>query len=49
MVVPNEQQANITVRTAIRRALQLNADQPYELSRDELVALVDELLKEGVN
>lgn len=46
MVVPNKDQADITIRTAIGRVIQLNASQPYELSRDELVALVDELLKE---
>ncbi len=44
MVVPDKSSADITIRTALWRAVQLNADQPYELSRDELVALVDELL-----
>lgn len=46
MVVPNKQQADITIRTAMDRAVQLNANQPYELNRDELVALLDELLNE---
>ena len=46
MVVPEKSSADITIRTALWRAVQLNADQPYELSRDELVAMVDELLAE---
>lgn len=46
MVVPGKESADRTIRTAIRRAVQLNADQPYELSRDELVAVLDELLAE---
>ena len=46
MVAPVKSSADLTIRTALWRAVQLNADQPYELSRDELVALVDELLAE---
>ena len=44
MVTPNERQADITVRAAMRRAVQLNGDQPYADDRDELVAMLDELL-----
>ncbi len=44
MVTPNQEQADITVRTAMRRAVQLNADQPWAYDRDELVAILDELL-----
>jgi hypothetical protein len=44
MVTPNERQADITVRAAMRRAVQLNGDQPYAHDRDELVAMLDELL-----
>jgi NAD(P)-dependent dehydrogenase (short-subunit alcohol dehydrogenase family) len=44
MVAPDEEQAEITIRTALSRVVQLNADQPYEYSRDELVALLDSLL-----
>jgi NAD(P)-dependent dehydrogenase (short-subunit alcohol dehydrogenase family) len=44
MVTPNEGQADITVRAAMRRAVQLNGDQPYAHDRDELVAMLDELL-----
>lgn len=46
MVTPNEGQADITVRVAMRRAVQLNGNQPYAHDRDELVELLDELLAE---
>ncbi|MDF1799041.1 MAG: SDR family oxidoreductase [Planctomycetota bacterium] len=46
MVVPHTGEAELTVKASLRRAVQRNADQPYELSRDELVALLDELLAE---
>ena len=46
MVVPDKGAADYTVRTTLGRVVQLNANQPYELSRDELVALLDELLAE---
>ncbi len=45
MVTPNEEQAAITIRLAVQRVLQLNEDQPYSYDRDELVALLDELLE----
>jgi len=44
MVVPHEGEARMTISAALGRAVQMNADQPYELSRDELVELLDELL-----
>lgn len=44
MVTPDAEQAVLTIRVALQRVLQLNEDQPYALSRDELVALLDELL-----
>jgi hypothetical protein len=47
LVVPNEQEANFTIRAHIRRLVQLNDDQPYEFSRDELAAMIDEALAEG--
>lgn len=47
MVTPNAEQAAITIRVALQRILQLNEGQPYSYSRDELVALLDELLKAG--
>ena len=46
MVTPNQEQADITVRTALRRAVELNSDQPYSYDRDELVKILDELLAE---
>jgi hypothetical protein len=45
MVTPNAEQAAMTIRKSMERMLQLNEGQPYSYSRDELVALLDELLK----
>lgn len=45
MVTPNAEQAQITIRLALLRILQLNEDQPYSYDRDQLVALLDELLE----
>lgn len=44
MVTPNAQQAEVTIRAALQRLLELNAEQPYSYDRDELIALLDELL-----
>lgn len=44
MVTPNNAQAVFAIRAALQRALQLNDAQPYSLDRDQLVALLDELL-----
>ena len=44
MVVPNQDQAEITIRKAISELAQLNERQAYTYSRDELVALLDEAL-----
>jgi NAD(P)-dependent dehydrogenase (short-subunit alcohol dehydrogenase family) len=46
MVVPNEREAEFTIRSTIRRLVQLNADQPYEFSREELIAMIDEATAE---
>ena len=46
MVTPNERQAHSTVKTALRRIVQLNHDQPYAYDRDGLIAVLDELLAE---
>jgi hypothetical protein len=46
MVTPNEEQAHITIRSAMQRLLELNQDQPYAYDRDGLVALLDELLSQ---
>ncbi len=45
MVTPNAGQAAKTIRASMERLLQLNEGQPYSYTRDELVALLDELLK----
>lgn len=45
MVTPNAEQAQTTIRQALQRILQLNEDQPYSYDRDQLVALLDELLE----
>ncbi len=44
MVVPNEGQQDATVRQAARELVQLNEWGQYSFSRDELVAMIDELL-----
>ncbi len=45
MVTPNEEQAHLTIRSAMQRLLELNTGQPYAYDRDGLVELLDELLK----
>jgi hypothetical protein len=44
MVVPNERQADVTIRKAIEEAVQLNQGQQYSYSRDELVKMLEESL-----
>ena len=44
MVAPRQPAADIAIRTSLGRVVQLNADQPFEFTRDELVAILDELL-----
>ena len=44
MVVPNEQEAGFTIRAHIKRLIELNEDQPYEFTRDELMAMIDEAM-----
>jgi NAD(P)-dependent dehydrogenase (short-subunit alcohol dehydrogenase family) len=46
MVVPEERQAEVTIRKAVEEMVQLNERQAYSYSRDELVAILDELLAE---
>ena len=45
MVVPNQHEAEITIRKAIEELVQLNEGQPYTYSREALVAMLDEALK----
>ena len=44
MVTPNLEQAQMTISAALRRLLELNAHQPYSYNRDQLIALLDQLL-----
>jgi NAD(P)-dependent dehydrogenase (short-subunit alcohol dehydrogenase family) len=44
MVVPERQQADITIETQIQQLVQLNEGQPYTLDRDALVKLLDKAL-----
>lgn len=44
MVVPNEREAEITIRKAISELVQLNEWQAYSYSRDQLVAMLDAAL-----
>jgi NAD(P)-dependent dehydrogenase (short-subunit alcohol dehydrogenase family) len=45
MVTPNAEEAGWTVRAALQRLLELNADQPYSYDRKQLIALLDELME----
>ncbi|UCF19278.1 MAG: SDR family NAD(P)-dependent oxidoreductase [Gemmatimonadota bacterium] len=44
MVVPNRAEAEITIRQALLELVQLNQDQPYAFTRDELLRMLDEVL-----
>ncbi len=46
MVVPDAVEAHVTLRAALGRVVQLNADQIYSYDRDQLVALLDSLQTE---
>ena len=46
MVTPDEDQAQRTIKAAMRRVVQLNHDQPYQYDRDGLITVLDELLAE---
>jgi hypothetical protein len=45
LVVPFEQQARLTIHTAIDRLVELNERQPYTYVRDTLVKMLDEALE----
>lgn len=45
MVVPNERQARYTIRKAIEELVRLNEDHEFSFSRDEIVAMPDEMLE----
>ena len=44
MVVPNERQADITIRKAIEEMVQLNQGQEYTYSKEELVKMLEEAM-----
>lgn len=44
MVVPNAQQAEITIKSALQQLVQLNEGQPYTYDRAALVKMLDEAL-----
>lgn len=44
MVVPNKYEAEITIKQMFRELNELNMDQPFSFTRDELIAMLDETL-----
>lgn len=46
LVAPNAAEAHYAVRRSAKKTIQLNQNQPYAFDRDELVAMIDELLAE---
>jgi len=44
LVVPNQQEADWTIRKQIEQLVQLNEDQPYAYDRDALIKMLDEQL-----
>jgi len=44
MVTPDQEQARVTLKDAIRRVAELNQDHEFSYSRDELVKMMDEAL-----
>lgn len=47
MVVPNQKEAGWTIGEAVRELVELNRDQPYSYSRDQLIEMLDAALGEG--
>ena len=47
LVVPNQREAEITIRRWLRKLVQLNQDHPYSYDREALIALLDEALAES--
>ena len=44
MVAPNQEEAEATIRAALTRVAQLNADQPYSYSLEELTKMLEEAM-----
>lgn len=47
LVVPNQGEAEITIRKAIEELVQLNQDHPFSYDRDELIRMLDEAMAGG--
>jgi NAD(P)-dependent dehydrogenase (short-subunit alcohol dehydrogenase family) len=47
LIVPNKQEAEITIRQVLRQLTQLNDGHAYSYSRDELVQMLDEALAQA--
>jgi hypothetical protein len=47
LVVPNAQQADMTIRTQILQLVQINEGQPYTYDREALVRMLDEALSQS--
>ena len=47
MVVPDEHEAEVTIRKQIEQLVQLNEGQPYTYNRDALVKMLDEALSQA--
>lgn len=41
MVVPNQDEAQRTIGEAIKELVELNEDQPYSYSREQLIEMID--------
>ncbi|MEE9394888.1 MAG: SDR family oxidoreductase [Planctomycetota bacterium] len=49
LVVPNQVEAGITIRSVITRLAQLNADHPYSYNREQLIEMLDRALEHQKN
>lgn len=47
MVVPNQREAEVTIRKAIEELVQLNGDQPFSYDREALIRMLDQALSRG--
>jgi hypothetical protein len=45
-VVPNQEQAEMTINAQLLQLVQLNEDQPYTYDRTTLIRMLDEALKQ---
>lgn len=46
MVVPDKKEATWTITQSMRKMIQQNHDQPHSFTRDELIQIMDDMLKE---